>query len=87
MIGSLPRIRVSSSGMQPASLGVPGPRGEHQHRVVHGAQTLNQRLRRNGVAINHYVMAVGAQLVCQVIGKRIDIIEQQNVSHQKISFA
>ncbi len=63
MIGSLPRIRVSSSGMQPASLGVPGP-GEHQHRVVHGAQTLNQRLRRNGVAINHYVMAVGAQLVC-----------------------
>ncbi len=25
MIGSLPRIRVSSSGMQPASLGVPGP--------------------------------------------------------------
>ena len=62
-------------------------RGEHQHRVVHGAQTLNQRLRRNGVAINHYVMAVGAQLVCQVIGKGIDIIEQQNVSHQKISFA
>ena len=62
-------------------------RGEHQHRIVHGAQTLNQRLRRNGVTVNHHVMAVGAQLVCQVIGERIDIIEQQNVSHQKISFA
>ncbi|SBF30552.1 Uncharacterised protein [Klebsiella variicola] len=62
-------------------------RGEHQHRVVHGAQTLNQRLRRDGVTVNHHVMTIGPQLVCQVIGERIDIIEQQNVSHQKISFA
>jgi hypothetical protein len=30
---------------------------------------------------------LGAQLICQVIGKGVDIIEQQNVSHQKISFA
>ena len=56
-------------------------RGEHQYWIVHGADALNQRLRRDGIAINHHVMAVRTQLVCQVIGERIDIIEQQNVGH------
>ena len=59
----------------------PRPWREHQYRVFHRADALNQRLRRDGVAVNHHVMAVRTQLVCQVIGKRIDIIEQQNVGH------
>ncbi len=62
-------------------------RREHQHRVLHGCQTVNQGLRRYVVAINHHVMATRTQLICQVVGKGVDIIEQQNVSHQKISCA
>lgn len=36
------------------------------------------------VAVNHHVMTIAAQLICQVVRKRVDIIEQQNVSHQKV---
>ncbi|EGJ97692.1 hypothetical protein SF293071_1541 [Shigella flexneri 2930-71] len=39
------------------------------------------------VAVNHHVMTIAAQLICQVVRKRVDIIEQQNVSHQKVSCA
>lgn len=60
--------------------------GEYQYWVVYGVQMFNQCLCWNGVVINYYVMVVGVQLVCQVIGKGIDIIEQQNVSYQKIFF-
>ena len=63
------------------------PRGEHQHRVLHGCQTVNQGLRRYVVAVDNDVVTIRTQLICQVIGKRVDIIEQQNVSHQKISCA
>ena len=63
------------------------PGGEHQHRVLHGCQTVNQGLRRDVVAIDNDVMAIRTQLICQVIGKGVDIIEQQNLSHQKISCA
>ena len=31
--------------------------------------------------------AHAAQLICQVVRKRVDIIEQQYVSHQKVSCA
>ncbi|MNS50879.1 hypothetical protein D3C72_835380 [compost metagenome] len=62
-------------------------RREHQHRVLHGFQALNQGLRRNMIAVNHHVVPVCTQLVCQVVSKGVDIIEQQNVSHQKISCA
>ncbi|MNU88348.1 hypothetical protein D3C71_781570 [compost metagenome] len=62
-------------------------RGEHQHRALHGFQTLNKGLGRNMIAVNHHVVPVGTQLVCQVVSKGVDIIEQQNVSHQKISCA
>ncbi len=64
-----------------------GPRGEHQHRVLHRSQTVNQRLRRYVVAIDNDVMTIRTQLICQVVSKGVDIIEQQNVSHQKISCA
>ncbi|MNY11067.1 hypothetical protein D3C86_1440760 [compost metagenome] len=60
---------------------------KHQHRILHGFQTFNQRLRRDMIAVNHHVVAVCTQLVCQVVSKGVDIIEQQNVSHQKISCA
>ncbi|MPM84929.1 hypothetical protein SDC9_132005 [bioreactor metagenome] len=33
------------------------------------------------VAVNHHVVTISTQLIRQVIGKRVDIIEQQNVSH------
>ncbi|SAF57994.1 Uncharacterised protein [Enterobacter hormaechei] len=62
-------------------------RGEHQHRVLHGRQAVNQRLGRNVVAIDNNVVTIRTQLICQVVGKGVDIIEQQNVSHQKISCA
>ncbi|EID65623.1 hypothetical protein L341_2704 [Escherichia coli CE418] len=39
------------------------------------------------VAVNHHVMPIAAQLICQVVRKRVDIIEQQYVSHQKVSCA
>ena len=62
-------------------------RREHQHRVLHGCQTVYQRLCRNMVTIDNDVVTIRTQLICQVIGKRVDVIEQQNVSHQKISCA
>ena len=64
-----------------------GARREHQHRVLHGCQTLNQGLRRHVVTIDNDVVTIRTQLICQVIGKGVDVIEQQNVSHQKISCA
>ena len=48
---------------------------------------LADQLRSNGHNVVIYRNHIPAQLICQVVRKRVDIIEQQYVSHQKVSCA
>ena len=58
-----------------------GARREHQHRIFHGGQPVDKGLRRYMITVNHHIVPAGPQLVGQVIGEGIDVIEQQNVGH------
>ena len=58
---------------------------QHQHRIFHLLQPFSQRIGRNGVAVDHHAMTKGTQLIDRVIGKGIDIIEQQDIGHQNVS--
>ncbi len=60
--------RVRSSGIQPASLGTPGP-GETSAPDCSLSPGVQLRSAPEYVAVNHHVMTIAAQLICQVVRK------------------
>ncbi len=64
----LARKRVRSSGIQPASLGTPGPE-KASAPDCSSSPGVQLRSAPNMVAVNHHVMTIAAQLICQVYVK------------------
>ncbi|MNF89363.1 hypothetical protein D3C84_718860 [compost metagenome] len=57
-------------------------RREHQHRIpITGFDLLHDAGRRQAVAVDAHRIAEGAELIHQVISERIEVIEQEDVSH------
>ncbi len=68
--GQLATQAGESSGIQPASLGTPGP-GESISTDCSSSPGVQLRSAPEYGCGNHHVMTIAAQLICQVVRKRV----------------
>ena len=59
---------------------------QHQHRLGHVLRAFDDHLGGDLVTVNHHGGA-GAQLIDRVVGKGVDVVEQQDIGHQNTSLA